>query len=57
MVVTINKNVSPQKIRKELKAMDDKTEKRVEQLSPFFGVLKRDINPLKLQKKWRNEWE
>ncbi len=58
MIVTIKNNDSPEKIIKKLQAIEDElAKKRVEQLSPFFGVLKRNIDPLKLQEKWRNEWK
>jgi hypothetical protein len=58
MVVKIRNSDSPEKIRKELRAIeDDQTKKRIDRLKLFFGILKRDIDPLKLQKKWRNEWE
>jgi len=58
MVVTIKNTDSPEKIIQQLQAVEKElSKKRVEQLQPFFGVLKRDIDPLKLQKKWRNEWK
>jgi len=58
MVVVIKQGDSPEKIEKKLQAIEDvETKKRIERLKPFFGVLKRNIDPLKLQKKWRGEWE
>jgi|GEM_PF-695916 len=58
MVVVIKQGDSPEKIDKKLQAIEDEeTKKRIERLKPFFGVLKRNIDPLKLQKKWRGEWE
>ncbi len=58
MVVVIKQGDSPEKIDKKLQAIEDEeTKKRIERLKPFFGVLKRKIDPLKLQKKWRSEWE
>ena len=58
MVMVIKQNDSPEKIKKKLQAIDEEeTQKRIERLKPFFGILKRDIDPLKLQKKWRSEWD
>jgi 7,8-dihydro-6-hydroxymethylpterin-pyrophosphokinase len=58
MVVIVKNTDSPEKIMKKLQAVEtEQTAKRIERLKPFFGVLKRNIDPLKLQKKWRNEWE
>jgi len=58
MIVIIKNDDSPEKIKKELKAVqDEETKKRIERLRPFFGILKRKIDPIKLQKKWRSEWE
>lgn len=56
--MVIKQNDSPEKIKKKLQAIDEEeTQKRIERLKPFFGILKRDIDPLKLQKKWRSEWD
>jgi hypothetical protein len=58
MVVVIKNDDSPEKIRKKMQAIEDEeTRKRIERLKPFFGIIKRKIDPLKLQKKWRSEWE
>ncbi|MFI5161696.1 MAG: hypothetical protein ACHQHN_10490 [Sphingobacteriales bacterium] len=58
MVVIIKQGDSPEKIDQKLQAIEvEETKKRIERLKPFFGVLKRKIDPLKLQKKWRSEWE
>ena len=58
MSVTIKTNSSPEKIKKQLDTIAEQEKaKRIEKLKPFFGILKGDIDPLKLQRKWRNEWK
>ena len=58
MVVVIKRSDSPEKIRKKLQAIEDaEAQKRIESFKPYFGILKRKIDPLKLQKKWRSEWD
>lgn len=58
MTVEIKKDDTPEEIRRKLEELEDVDRKaRVERLKPFFGILKRKIDPLQLQKKWRNEWD
>jgi hypothetical protein len=58
MVVVIKQSDPPDKIRKKLQALEDaETQTRIESFKPYLGILKRKIDPLKLQKKWRSEWD
>lgn len=58
MVIEIKKDDNADDVLKKLQYIDDEQQKkRAEELKPFFGVFKRNINPLNLQKQWRNEWE
>lgn len=57
-MVIIKQSDSVEKVDKKLLKLAEKARKeRINQLEPFFGILKdREIDPLKLQKKWRREW-
>jgi len=57
MVVKIKSSDSPEKIKKELQAIEDEqTKKRIARLKPLFGILKLREDPVTLQRRWRDEW-
>jgi len=57
-MVVVKQGDSVDKLDKELSKLEDKARKeRIKQLEPYFGILKgKEIDPLKLQKKWRSDW-
>ena len=59
IMVVIKQTDTAEQIKIELLKLADKArKKKIDQLEPYFGILKgrEDIDPLKLQKKWRGEW-
>ena len=58
-MVVVKRTDSAEKVDKELLKLADKARQdKIKKLEPFFGILKdKDIDPLKLQKKWRGDWE
>lgn len=56
--MVVVKHSEPEKLDIELSKLADKAKKeRMEKLEPYFGILKdKNIDPLKLQKKWRSDW-
>lgn len=57
MVVEIKKEDTPEEIKKKLADFSAKqSEDRKKRLSKFFGVLSLDEDPVKLQRRWRDEW-
>jgi len=58
-MVVVKRTDSAEKVDKELLKLAHKARQdKIKKLEPFFGILKdKDIDPLKLQKKWRSDWE
>lgn len=57
MVLKIKSSDTPEKIKKELQAIEDgQTKKHIARLKPLFGTLKLREDPVKLQRRWRDEW-
>jgi restriction endonuclease S subunit len=61
MVVEIKQTDTPEEVEKKLLAIREETEKkkieRKERIMKHFGSIKIDIDPLELQRQWRNEWD
>jgi len=65
MVVEIKSTDTPEEIQEKLQAIKNETARkqkeaedtRREQLMKYFGSIKSDMDPLALQKQWRNEWD
>jgi len=55
MITTIEKGTSGDKIRQTLKKRPAKI-KNID-LKKYCGSISLQIDPLEMQKKWRNEWE
>jgi len=65
MVVEIKSTDTPEEIQEKLQAIKDERlrrqkeidDQRKENIKKYFGCWKSDLDPLELQKKWRDEWE
>jgi hypothetical protein len=58
MTIEINNDDTPESIKKKVQQMEDhQRDLRVERFKKYFGILKLKVDPLELQKKWRDEWE
>ena len=55
MITTIEKGTSGEKIRLALKKRSEKI--KSPDLKKYCGSISLQEDPLKMQKKWRNEWE
>ena len=57
MIIEIKREDSPEEIKKKLAYLSTKQSvDRKNRLSKLFGVLKLNEDPVKLQRKWRDEW-
>lgn len=57
MVIEIKKGDSPEKIDQELKKILDRSaEEKKKHFERFFGILTLNEDPVKLQRRWRDEW-
>ena len=57
MVIEIKKEDSPEDIERKLRDFSGKiNEDKKKRLSKFFGILKIQEDPVKLQRRWRDEW-
>ncbi|QQL48847.1 hypothetical protein [Mucilaginibacter ginkgonis] len=61
MTVEILQSDTPEEVDNKLsqidKQIDKKNEERFKRVMKYFGSVKLDIDPLKLQRQWRDEWE
>jgi hypothetical protein len=65
MVVEIKSTDSPGEIQEKLHAIKQEAEKKQheavekkeQRFEKYFGMWKTDIDPLALQKQWRDEWD
>ena len=64
MVVEIKSTDTPEEIQEKLQAIKNETlrkqqeinEDRYKRIEKYFGCWKTDVDPLELQKQWRDEW-
>lgn len=56
MVTIINKSVKKKDINKLLKSSNTEKPRKLLDAKKYYGILKLDDDPVKIQSKLRNEW-
>jgi len=57
MIIELNKNASKMDVNKAIKKIKDHIYKRKKNPFKYYGKLKLDVDPVKWQKKIRDEWD